>query len=110
MTLLSRSFRCLPLAALIYLGLSPAGRAADLTPEAVSVLAGSCANCHGPDGRGSAAIPPLRGLPENRLLARLLAFHEGKVQDVTVMTRLMKGYDRPQIEALAKWFAAEDKQ
>ena len=74
------------------------------------MLAGSCANCHGPDGRGSAAIPPLRGLPENRLLACLLAFHEGKVQDVTVMTRLMKGYDRPQIEALANGIATEDKQ
>ena len=41
------------------------------------------------------------------LRARLLAFHEGRASDATVMTRLMKGYDRGQIEALAKWFAAE---
>ena len=108
MMLLSRNFRCLPLAGLLCLGLSPAGQAADLTPDAVSVLAGSCANCHGPDGRGSAAIPPLRGLPENLLRERLLAFHESQVEDVTVMTRLMKGYDRPQIEALAQWLAAQD--
>lgn len=103
----ARIFRCFSLALPLCLGLSPAAWAAELSPEAVSVLAGSCANCHGPDGRGSAAIPPLRGLPENHLRARLLAFHEGKAQDVTVMTRLMKGYDRQQIEALAKWFAAE---
>ena len=41
------------------------------------------------------------------LRARLIAFHEGKAADATVMTRLMRGYDRAQIEALAKWFAAE---
>lgn len=105
--MLERISRCLPLAALLYLGLSPAGGAAELSPEAISVLAGSCANCHGPDGNGSAGIPPLRGLPESQLSARLLAFHAGTVADTTVMTRLMKGYDRPQIEALAKWFATE---
>lgn len=106
----SRIFRCLSLGLLLCLGLLPTGWAAELSPDAVSVLAGSCANCHGPDGKGSATIPPLLGLPENQLRARLLAFHEGMVQDATVMTRLMKGYDRPQIEALAKWFAAEGTQ
>lgn len=108
--MLERIFRCLPLAALLYLGPSLAGSAAELPPEAVSVLTGSCANCHGPDGNGSAGIPPLRGQSESSLRASLLAFHEGKVEEVTVMTRLMKGYDRPQIEALAKWFAAEGKR
>lgn len=108
--LLSRIPRCFPLAALLCLGLSLTGGAAELSPEAVSVLTGSCANCHGPHGNGSASIPPLRGLPENYLSARLLAFHEGKAADATVMTRLMKGYDRPQIEALAKWFATEATQ
>ena len=105
--MLERIYRCFPLAALLCLGLSPATGTAELSPETVSVLAGSCANCHGPDGNGSAGIPPLRGLPESYLSARLLAFHEGMVADTTVMTRLMKGYDRPQIEALAKWFATE---
>ena len=28
--------------------------------------------------------------------------------DATVMTRLMKGYDDAQIEALAQWFASEE--
>ncbi len=102
-----RFFRSFPLAAFLCLGLVPTARAAELSPEAVSVLAGSCANCHGPDGTGSAAIPSLRGLSQDRLRARLLAFQEGKAGEVTVMTRLMKGYDRPQIEALAQWFAAE---
>ena len=88
------------------IGLMPSGWASDLSPEAVSILAGPCANCHlsGEGKRG--AIPSLNGQSENHLRARLLAFHEGKAEDATVMTRLMKAYDRAQIDALAKWFSA----
>ena len=32
-----------------------------LSVQDISVLAGTCANCHGPDGRSSGAIPALRG-------------------------------------------------
>ena len=78
-----------------------------LSAESISVLAGTCANCHGPDGRSSGAIPALRGLGEERLRARLMAFREGSAPDATVMTRLMKGYDEAQIAALAKWFARD---
>ena len=78
--------------------------AADPPPDAVAVLAGACANCHGPDGRSVGAIPPIRGLDETHLRERLLAFRAGRAADATVMSRLMKGYDEGQIEALAKWF------
>lgn len=98
-------FRRLSMLACVGMGLSVAALASEPSADAASVLAGPCANCHAPGG--ASAIPALRGMPEAQLRARLLAFHEGRVSDATVMTRLMKGYDRGQIEALAKWFAAE---
>lgn len=74
----------------------------------VSVLAGTCVNCHGPDGRSGSDIPTLRGQPADHLLQRMQAFKAGRAADATVMTRLMKGYDDAQIQALAQWFARKE--
>ncbi|NIF83648.1 c-type cytochrome [Comamonas sp. Tr-654] len=79
--------------------------ATSLRVQDVAVLAASCANCHGPDGRSTGVIPQLRGLPEAHLLQRLQAFKAGTAKDATVMTRLAKGYDDEQIKALAQWFS-----
>jgi cytochrome c553 len=84
-----------------------AAQAAELSASSVAVLAGGCANCHGPDGLSSSAIPSLRGQDEARLRARMQDFRAGRAGDATVMTRLMKAYDEAQIVALARWFAAE---
>ncbi len=108
--LASRIFCCFFLILPLWLGITPAGWAAGLSPDAVSVLAGPCSNCHGLDGVGAGSIPALRGRSASDLRNRLLAFQEGKSVDATVMTRLMKGYDRTQIDALANWFAAEARQ
>ncbi|MDO4903942.1 MAG: c-type cytochrome [Lautropia sp.] len=72
------------------------------------MLAAGCANCHGPEGHPTASIPPLEGLPAERLRERLRAFRQG-AQGVaaTVMPRLMKGYDDRQIEALVRWFGSD---
>ena len=75
----------------------------------ISLIAGTCANCHGPDGRSTGGIPQLRGLSERHLLLRMQAFKAGTAPDATVMTRLMKGYDDAQIAALAQWFSKEAK-
>lgn len=80
-----------------------------LRVQDVAVLATSCANCHGPDGRSTGGIPTLRGVAEAHLLARLQAFKAGTAKDATVMTRLAKGYDDEQLKALAQWFAKEGK-
>lgn len=86
---------------------NPAADASGLRAQDVAVLAASCANCHGPDGRSTSGIPTLRGVAEAHLLARLQAFKAGTAQDATVMTRLAKGYDDEQLKALAQWFSKE---
>lgn len=86
---------------------APAPAAAGPTVQDISLIAGTCANCHGPDGRSTGGIPSLRGVHERHLLQRLQAFKAGTATDATVMTRLMKGYDDAQIAALAQWFSKE---
>lgn len=84
-----------------------AAHAAGPSVQDISLIAGTCANCHGPDGRSTGGIPTLRGVGERHLLARMQAFKAGTATDATVMTRLMKGYDDAQIQALAQWFSKE---
>ena len=113
-TLLSRLR--MPLAAAV---LAPVAALATTPPAAptgtslraqdVAVLAASCANCHGPDGRSTGGIAQLRGQPAAYLLQRLQAFKAGTAKDATVMTRLAKGYDDEQLKALAQWFSKEGK-
>lgn len=87
--------------------LLPLAAGAQLRVQDASVLAGTCLNCHGPEGRSSLAIPSLRGHSAEYLLQRLRSFRAGTAPDATVMTRLMKGYDEAQLQALAQWFATE---
>lgn len=86
---------------------APAAASAGPGVQDISLIAGTCANCHGPDGRSTGGIPSLRGVNERHLLQRLQAFKAGTATDATVMTRLMKGYDDAQIQALAQWFSKE---
>lgn len=83
--------------------------AAGPSVQEIALIAGTCANCHGPDGRSTGGIPSLRHVNERHLLARMQAFKAGTATDATVMTRLMKGYDDAQIQALAQWFSQESK-
>lgn len=96
----------------LWLALLLASPLAGAQPGALdaAVLAGTCFNCHGPDGRSAGAIPSLQGRSAAELRQRLHAFQRGQAPDATVMTRLMKGYDDAQIEALAQWFARKEGQ
>lgn len=82
-----------------------AAQAQEPDPAAIALLAGPCANCHGPEGRSAGAIPPIAGLDEEYAVAKMLAARADADPKATVMPRLMKGYDEAQIRALASWFA-----
>lgn len=69
--------------------------------------AASCSGCHASAGSGS-AIPSLAGWTEDGLAAALIAFREGK-RPATVMDRIAKGFSDEEIQAIAKWLAAEEK-
>lgn len=70
-----------------------------------AIIGATCSGCHGPDGVGSGAIPPLAGLPAATIEEALKAFKAGS-RSATVMTRLAKGYSDEEIRALGAYFAA----
>ncbi|MCC5870550.1 MAG: hypothetical protein JJU27_18785, partial [Gammaproteobacteria bacterium] len=75
------------------------------TPPAL--LAASCANCHGYEGRGAWPITSIAGRPYQELYQQLDAWRRGEaIDDATVMPRLMAGYSEADVETLARWFAA----
>lgn len=71
-------------------------------------LAGTCAGCHGTDGRAvqGAAMVPLAGLPKDYIVTQMQAFRDG-TRPATVMHQIAKGYDRDQIDALATYFSSK---
>jgi len=79
----------------IALAQSPPASATDVT-----VLAASCATCHGPGLAGSGAVPSLKGRRSADIAAALKAFQSGE-RPATIMTRLSKGWSAAEIDALA---------
>lgn len=76
-----------------------------------SILAGSCFNCHGTDGRSNGAIPSIAGRPQLALKNQLMAYKsEQPPVGTTVMTRIAKGYSDKEIDALALYFSQVNQQ
>lgn len=84
--------------------------AATTEQRQIQVLAGSCANCHGTEGRLAGSIPAIAGRPARVLEAQLLSFKRGEQPHATVMDRLAKGYTDAELAALAQYFATVDKK
>lgn len=68
----------------------------------------NCFNCHGTDGRGHSAIPPLAGLTTSYFIEQMNAFKAGTRQ-ATLMHQLSKGYTDAEIASAAAYFAAQKK-
>lgn len=84
--------------------------AEEITPERAAMLAGSCANCHGTEGRLSGAMPALAGRDANVLEDLLLSFKHEQNPEATVMDRLAQGYSDAELTALAEYFAGLEEQ
>ncbi|SFB98474.1 Cytochrome c553 [Marinospirillum celere] len=76
----------------------------------VEVMAGSCANCHGTEGRLAGVVPAIAKRPAGVLEAQLLAFKRDEEPRATVMDRIAKGYTEEELRALAHYFANLDNK
>ncbi|MCD8514259.1 MAG: hypothetical protein LRY63_13955 [Nitrincola sp.] len=85
-------------------------QADEIPPAQVKLMAGTCANCHGTDGKLAGAIPAIAGRPATVLEAQLLAFKQGLQPNTTVMDRIAKGFTDAELSALANHFANINKQ
>ena len=70
-----------------------------------AMLGNTCAGCHGTNGISNGpATPSLAGLDYDYLVDAMKAFKEGERRS-TIMTRIAKGYDDAEIEAMSKFFS-----
>jgi len=70
------------------------------------VLASSCANCHGVDGRSAGGMPTLSGYQRDAMITTMQAFRSGQ-RSATIMHQLAKGYTDEQITLLAEHFSRQ---
>jgi len=70
------------------------------------MLAGTCANCHGTDGRSAGGMANLAGYSRDAMVASMRAFRGGQ-RPATIMHQLAKGFTDEQIGLLAEHFAKQ---
>ena len=88
---------------ILALGASALALAQD--PDHARLLAATCANCHGTDGRSQGGMPALTGLASSRIVEQMQDFKSGK-RTATIMHQLSRGYTDAEIDALAGYFSA----
>ena len=105
-----RALAASALAALLLQGFAAAAHAqsADAQRLRSRALAATCAACHGTDGRAveGEALARLAGRPADDTLTQLLAFRTGQ-RPATIMHQITRGYSQEQLEAVARYFAAQ---
>ena len=78
---------------------------AEATALSGQSIALSCAVCHGEQGRGNGAVPPLTGRSADDLYATLMTCKSGK-KPGTVMGRHAKAYSDAELRAVSEYFAS----
>jgi sulfide dehydrogenase cytochrome subunit len=74
-----------------------------------SMLADTCAGCHGTDGASvGPASPSIAGLSETYFTDTMLAFKNDE-RAGTIMNRIAKGYSDEEIQLMAGFFAAKPR-
>lgn len=84
---------------------STAATAADIASPVM--LGNTCAGCHGTNGSSvGPATPSLAGMSEDTIIEAMEAYKSGD-RPSTIMGRIAKGYNKAEIEAMAKFFTTQ---
>jgi sulfide dehydrogenase cytochrome subunit len=76
------------------------------TPTA-SMLANTCAGCHGTNGSSvGPASPTIAGISKTYFIDTMLAYKKGE-RPATIMTRIAKGYSDEEIKLMADFFSKQ---
>ena len=70
-----------------------------------SMLANTCAGCHGTDGASAGDIMPIIGGLEKEYLYTVLSEYKSGERDSTIMGRIAKGYSDNELKAIASYMA-----
>jgi sulfide dehydrogenase cytochrome subunit len=91
----------------IVLGGLALGSAAMAAGPSASMLANTCAGCHGTDGSSNGpATPSIAGINGEYFIESMQAYKEGK-RPATIMGRIAKGYSDEEIKLMAGYFAEQ---
>ena len=91
---------------LLLLGSVISGAAMTETPTA-SMLANTCAGCHGTNGSSvGPASPTIAGISRDYFIETMKAYKNAK-RPSTIMTRIAKGYTKQEIELMAGFFSRQ---
>ena len=93
-------------AGVVYLAWAASALAQDADSTAARSVAATCASCHGTNGASVSVLPSLAGLPRDEIVAKMREFKAGTRQG-TLMPQIASGYTDSQIDAAARWFAAQ---
>lgn len=76
-------------------------------PVPASVMAHSCAACHGTNGQlGDEFFMPLAGMPVQQFVRTMTDFREGQ-RPATLMGHVAKGFTDADLKAMGEFFAAQ---
>ncbi|MES9988965.1 MAG: c-type cytochrome [Candidatus Thiodiazotropha endolucinida] len=87
--------------------------AAEMAPAAPpgirspSMLANTCAGCHGTDGASAGDAMPIIGGMEKEYMQLVLAEFKSGERDSTIMGRIAKGYSDNELKAIASYIASQ---
>ncbi|MEW8505178.1 MAG: c-type cytochrome [Candidatus Thiodiazotropha sp.] len=72
-----------------------------------SMLANTCAGCHGTDGASAGDAMPIIGGMEKEYMQLVLAEFKSGERDSTIMGRIAKGYSDNELKAIASYIASK---
>ena len=98
--------RTIPLTLALLASSAGLAQASGLPQTPPPYFAANCANCHGTDGKSTAAIPGIAGKDKAWLEEILKAYKQG-TRPATIMHQLAKGYTDEEIAILADYFSRQ---
>lgn len=75
--------------------------------RSASMLAHTCAGCHGTNGASAGLYMPTIGGLDKAYLTSVLSDYKLGLRPSTIMGRIMKGYSEQEIWAMAGWFSEQ---
>jgi sulfide dehydrogenase cytochrome subunit len=93
--------------AVIIAGVLFSGSTVASDPRSASMLANTCAGCHGTNGASAGDAMPIVGGFDKRYLIEVLTQFKTGERDSTIMGRIMRGYSDLEISAISSYMAKQ---
>jgi sulfide dehydrogenase cytochrome subunit len=90
------------------IGLLAAGSLSAGEVRSPSMLANTCAGCHGTNGASAGDYMPIIGGLDKSFLTTILLEYKSDERESTIMGRIAKGYSENELKAIASFFAGQE--